>query len=96
MRRFSLLVPLALGLAACGTCSPDTRNNDPSVEAGGDNGIGPVVLAVEVIRNIEANPAHTAVVLETAGLEVTDFQDLMARIAADEELSRRFIEETGE
>jgi hypothetical protein len=87
-----LLVALVFGLTlGCGPCGGALSESD----AGGPTD-DRVILAIEVVENAEANPAHTAVVLEAAGLTVSEFQDIMAEIASDEALSHAFIQAQGE
>ena len=85
---------LFLGLtASCGPCGGEDATAEGSA---GVSDADRIAVAVAVVRNVEANPQLTAVVLEAAGLTVADFQDLMAEIASDETLRNEYIAETGE
>lgn len=96
MMRAALIVTLGLTLAGCAMCGSDSNDPAGSSEIGSEGSVDRVALAVDVVREIDTNPQHAAVVLEAAGMTVEEFRDLMAEIAADEELSARYIAATPE
>lgn len=89
---------LAALLAACGPCG-GTENGpaEGSGSAGTETAeVDLVATAVELVTNLDANPQQTAVVLDAAGFTIGEFQDMMAEIASDPELSAAYVEATGE